>query len=142
MRALLDVNVLLALYDHHHMFHAQARGWWSVNVADGWASCPLTQNAFARIMSQPSYPRHRPIAEGAALLSVAINQSGHLFWPDDISIADPAVFDHRRIFGPKQVTDIYLLALAVQNSGRLATFDRSIPITAVRGAEARHLAVL
>ena len=67
---------------------------------------------------------------------------GHEFWSDSLSIADPAVFDHRRILGPDQITDVYLLGLAVKHGGRLVTFDRGIPIAAVRGAEARHLVVL
>jgi hypothetical protein len=44
--------------------------------------------------------------------------------------------------GPKQLTDIYLLALAVKNSGRLVTFDRAIPVAAVRSAEPQHLVVI
>ena len=46
------------------------------------------------------------------------------------------------ILGPNQITDVYLLGLAVKNGGRLVTFDRGVPIKAVRGAEARHLVVL
>ena len=54
----------------------------------------------------------------------------------------PSVFDHERMLGPGQVTDVYLLALAVKNEGRLVTFDRAIPLLAVRGADERHLVVL
>ncbi len=67
---------------------------------------------------------------------------GHVFWPDDVSLADPKRFDHDRLLGPGQITDAYLLALAVQNDGRLVTFDRTIPIAAVGGAEPRHVVSL
>ena len=41
--------------------------------------------------------------------------------------------------GHQKITDVYLLALAFRNKGRLATFDRSISWKAVIGAEPRHL---
>ena len=142
MRALLDVNALLALFDSDHLFHATSRSWWEANADDGWATSPLTQNGFVRVMSQPGYASRRSILEAVEALTAGTVQPEHQFWPDDISIADPALFDHTRILGPNQVTDVYLLALAVKNGGRLVTFDRGIPLAAVRGAEERHLAVI
>ena len=142
MRALFDVNALLALFDPDHTFHRRARAWWSTNQKAGWATCPLTQNGFVRIMSQPSYSQDGSIAYAAALLQAGIEQAGHAFWPDDIAMADRSVFDHSRILGPKQVTDVYLLALAVRHEGRLVTFDRGIPLAAVHGAKSRNLVVL
>jgi predicted nucleic acid-binding protein len=71
-----------------------------------------------------------------------MDRSDHLFWPDSFSVADPSIFDHSRILGSNQITDIYLLALAVKHGGRLVTFDRGIPLAAVRGAEPRHLVVI
>jgi len=58
------------------------------------------------------------------------------------ALIDPRCFDSKRILGPKQLTDIYLLALAVKNGGRLATFDRTIPMPAVHGAKPHHLVAL
>jgi predicted nucleic acid-binding protein len=66
----------------------------------------------------------------------------HEFWPDDISIADDRVFDRSCILGPNQITDAYLLGLAVKNGGRLVTFDRGIPLKAVRPAQRQNLIVL
>ena len=142
MRALFDVNMLLALFDVDHVHHGSAIAWWTDKQGHGWASCPLTQNGFVRVISQSSYPRPVSVAEAAAALRAQTEVSSHEFWPDDISIADPDIFDHGRILGTNQLTDIYLLALAVKNNGRLATFDRTIPLAAVRGAGPRHLAVL
>ena len=142
MRALFNVNVLLALFDPDHTFNRRARAWWSTNRTNGWATCPLTQNGFVRVMSQPSYRQNRSIADAAALLKAGVLQRGHALWPDDVAMTDVHMFDHSRILGPKQITDIYLLALAVRNEGRLVTFDRGIPLAAVRSAEPRHLIVL
>lgn len=142
MRALLDVNVLLAIFDIGHIHHDRARAWWKVHQSEGWASCPLTQNGFARIISKPGYDRPVPLQTALSGLATQLAQSGHEFWPDDISITEENLFDHTYILGPNQITDVYLLALAVRNGGRLVTFDRGLPLKAVRGAEARHLVVL
>lgn len=62
MRALLDVNVLIALLDEAHIHHQLAMGWLTNNIEQGWASCPMTQNGCIRILSQPSYPNTVPAA--------------------------------------------------------------------------------
>jgi predicted nucleic acid-binding protein len=76
------------------------------------------------------------------LFAEQIAGSDHVFWSDDISLTDSRCFDGTRILGPKQLTDVYLLALAVKNGGRLATLDRTVPLAAVRGAEPRHVVVI
>ena len=142
MRSLLDVNVLLALFQPDHVHFDRAQEWWKANQDYGWASCPLTQNGFVRILSQHSYPKPLPTAAAIGRLAEQIDQTDHLFWPDDLSIADRLVFDPGGILGPNQITDAYLLALAVKNGGRLATLDHGVSLRAVRGAEPRHLAVI
>lgn len=142
MRALLDVNVLLALFDPDHPHHLAANSWWTDEQGQGWASCPLTQNGFVRIISAPTYRRPLPIEEAIRLLRSQLLKPGHVFWPDDISLSDPSLFDHERLLSAKQITDVYLLALAVKNDGRLVTFDRSIAPAGVRGARAEHLVAL
>jgi toxin-antitoxin system PIN domain toxin len=139
MRVLLDVNVLIALLDQDHSMHAQALRWLSARAAQGWASCPITQNGCVRIMSHPNDPN--PLTVGAIMerLGEAIAAAGHEFWPDDLSLLDPRVADRSRIHGPRQVTDLYLLALAVRRGGCFASFDASIPRTAIEGAEKKHL---
>jgi uncharacterized protein len=142
VRALLDVNVLLPLFDIAHVHHTAARNWWARHKAGGWASCALTQNGFVRIISKPGYPRPIVLQTALSMLAKQLEEAGHEFWPDDISITDGSLFDHAFILGPNQITDVYLLGLAVKHGGRLVTFDRGLPLKAVRGAEARHLAVL
>jgi len=142
MRSLFDVNVLLALFQPEHIHFERAQTWWEANQRHGWASCPLTQNGFARVISQQSYRKPLPTAEAIGRLAEQIERTDHVFWPDDISIADAAAFDRSGILGPNQITDAYLLALAVKNGGRLVTFDQSIPLRAARAAEPRHLIVM
>ena len=66
----------------------------------------------------------------------------HEFWPDKVSLLDSDVVDSTRIHGPRQLTDIYLLALAVQHEGRLVTFDNGIPLAAVRRATRQNMLIL
>ncbi len=142
MRALFDVNVLLALFDPGHIHHQPAQGWRLTHKSQGWATCPLTQNGLARIISKPGYQRPIALTTAISMLGAQLSQADHEFWPDDVSIADDQLFDRSFILGPNQITDVYLMGLAVKHGGRLVTFDRGLPLKAVRGAEARHLVVL
>jgi len=142
MRALLDVNVLIALLDEAHSHHDAAAAWLPGNIKAGWASCPITQNGCVRIMSQGAYPGARPAARIIERLRAAAEHSAHEFWPDDISIVDPQAVDATRVHGARQITDTYLLGLAVKRGGRLVTFDSGIALSAVKGATARHLVML
>ena len=55
--ALLDVNVLVALFDPDHIHHDDAHEWFGENRQDGWATSPLTELALARILANPVYTR-------------------------------------------------------------------------------------
>lgn len=142
MRALLDINVLIALLDGGHQNHDDARIWFLRNVGTGWASCPLTQNGCARILSQPSYPNTIPTSVALEKLATACASSHHTFWSDDVSLIDAKTAYTSRIHGPRQLTDLYLLALAVKNGGRFVTFDQGVVLGAVRRATAKHLVVI
>jgi toxin-antitoxin system PIN domain toxin len=142
MRALLDVNVLIALLDSDHVHHLRAKAWLKENIKHGWASCPLTQNGCIRIMSQSGYPNALPAAAVAERLAAATATSHHIFWPDAISMLDTGRIAWNAVLGSRQVTDVYLLALAVQQDGRLVTLDRAVSLKAVPGAKTRHLIVI
>ena len=142
MRALLDINVLLALLDADHVDHGAARSWLQREIASGWASCAITQNGFVRIVSQPRYPSPVPPTEAIRRLEMATQAGQHEFWRCDLSVLDARWIDRTRVHGPRQVTDVYLLALAVAKGGRFITFDRAIPLAAVVGAREEHLVVL
>ncbi|MBK6638247.1 MAG: VapC toxin family PIN domain ribonuclease [Rhodocyclaceae bacterium] len=141
MRSLLDVNVLIALLDPDHVSHVPAKHWWLDQREAGWASCPLTQNGCVRIITQPAYPNPQSVATVAAMLDTLCADPCHEFWPDDASLLDARRFNHSHVHGPRQITDVYLLGLAVGHSGRLVTFDEKIPLSAVHGATRQHLLV-
>jgi uncharacterized protein len=142
MRALLDINVLLALLDSAHVDHQRAQKWISREIRHGWASCALTQNGFVRIISQPKYPSPVSLFKAVERLRLATSTEYHEFWPCSISFLEDRRIDSSRVHGPRQVTDIYLLALAVEHGGRLITLDESIPLSAAPGATPKHLVVI
>ena len=144
MRALLDINVLIALLDPDHVFHDRAHGWWKGQAKSGWASCPLTENGVVRIMSNPAYSRAAEFRPGELVeqLDLFVSQSNHEFWPDDLSLRDKTALVRDHLHSSRSITDIYLLALAVKNRGFLATFDQAIPVSAVRGATKESLTAI
>ncbi len=143
MVALLDINVLVALFDGAHIHHGTAHEWFGRHRAEGWATCPLTENGLVRVVSSGAYPGRRTSLQDAVERLRAFRRSdGHLFWEDSISLCDLSLIETAGIAGAAQLTDVYLLALALRNDGRLATFDRRISTAAVVGAEARHLALI
>jgi uncharacterized protein len=142
MRALLDVNVLIALLDAGHLHHRSATDWLKRNVRGGWASCPLTQNGCLRILSLPGYPNSQPAAAVAERLAVAAADASHEFWPDSLSLLDDGRLRWERVLSSRHITDAYLLALAVERGGRLVTFDRGISREIVAGAQPKHLETL
>jgi len=142
MRALLDVNVLIALLDEGHIYHGLAMSWLEREISHGWASCPLTQNGCIRIMSQPKYPGNVAAAQVAERLAEAANGPDHEFWPANISMLNEDVFDWSLVLGHRQVTDVYLLALAVHHGSRFVTFDRRIVLDTVKGARSENLKML
>ncbi len=140
--ALLDINVLVALFDPDHIHHDAAHRWFEEQRHDGWATCPLTELALVRILSNPTYwpgtERSAAIVERFRLFRAS---GDHQFWRDSLDVTDE-IFNLTFLKGHRQLTDVYLLGLAVKRNGRLATFDRSIPTRAVKGAERETLLVI
>lgn len=141
-RALLDINVLLALLDSDHTHHGRARDWIEADIAGGWASCAITQNGFVRIVCQERYPSPVAPSEAISRLAQATRTAHHQFWPCTISLLDESVIDRTHVLGPRQVTDAYLLALATQNGGRFVTFDQAVPRSAVPMSTLDNLIIL
>ena len=142
MRALFDVNFLLALFLPAHVFHDDAEKWFSENHEFGWSSCAITENGAVRILSQPALGTNLTCAGAIAKIADAARRTDHSFWPDSISLTDAAIFDQRYILSSKQITDTYLLGLAAQNKGRLVTCDKGIVLSSVRIAADENLVVL
>jgi uncharacterized protein len=143
MRALLDVNVWVALFDDAHQFSDRANAF--IEARDTKiATCPLVENAVIRVMSLPSYSQRGglPIQVVRERLREACAALDHEFWPDEISLRDDPLVDFARVQGHNQITDLYLLALAVHRRGCLASFDQGIALTSVRGATTRSFKLL
>ena len=129
---LLDVNLLLALSDPVHEHHKVAHGWFAAYGCQAWATCPITENGFVRIASHLKYP-NRP-GDSSVVLAILRRfcaAEGHHFWAGDVSLRE--LLEPGRVVTPAQVTDLYLLGLAVHREGKLATLDQRIPAAAVRG---------
>jgi hypothetical protein len=131
---LLDVNVLLALLDPQHVFHAAAHAWAARAAGARWLTCPLVQNGALRVASQAAYSERLGTAASVReVLAAFCADPRHEFCPDDVSLLDPAHLVRPELLTPGRVTDLYLLALARHHDARLATFDRRIVAAAVRG---------
>ena len=140
--ALLDVNVLVALFDPNHVHHEPVHDWLSTNRRNGWASCPLTENGLVRVLSNSAYSGGHETAERIRQRLGMFCASGHhTFWPDQLSLRDERRFNLAGVTH-RQITDVYLLALATDKGGRLATLDRSIPLRSVIGANRDCLALI
>jgi toxin-antitoxin system PIN domain toxin len=139
---LLDLNALIAFGDPDHEHHQAMQEWFMASGKADWGVCPLTESGFVRITTNPSYsPASRTIAQATAILSDFAGHPGYRYW----TITDPwaaltALFS-ARLLGHQQVTDAYLLGLAVKEKGVLVTFDKAIKYLA--GTEySRNLLVL
>ncbi|KAA1178670.1 PIN domain-containing protein [Rhizobium tropici] len=141
MTFLLDINVLIALFDPTHVAHDVAHGWFHSTGSESWATCPLTENGVIRILSQSSYPNSPGPPSTAALLVAQLRGlPGHRFWADDVSLLDNSLVDSTKLLTAGQITDTYLLALAKFHGGRLATLDRRLSAIAVKdGKAALHI---
>ncbi len=134
MSYLLDVNVLIARTDPRHESHAAVRAWLDGLGTEPILFCPLVENGFLRIYGHPSYPGG-PRTPGRAAVDLDDMRAlpNAAFIPDDVSIHDTELFDRTPELAPRQLTDVYLLGLAVSKGARFATLDGRIPASSVRG---------
>lgn len=124
---LLDANVLIALAWPEHQDHACAGAWFSRHPRNGWATCPFTQSALVRLLSNPVFsPRALTVENALRLLEANVKLPGHHFWPSDITVTDAIGKIERRLTGHGQITDAYLIGLAIHHRGKLATLDKGI----------------
>ena len=143
MRLLLDVNVLVALLDEAHVHHAIAQNLIAQPKLKI-ATCALTENGVLRVLNLPGYSTYGPAGFEAVRTQLVqlCKDTDHEFWPCDVTLRDDSKIDWSRIMGHNQITDAYLLALAVEHDGTLATLDHRVAINAARGAQAKHLQLL
>jgi predicted nucleic acid-binding protein len=87
-----------------------------------------------RIVGHSKYPNFPGSpADVATYIAAPRALPGHEFWADVISLMESGVVDVLQIATSGQVTDTYLLALAVSHGGQLATFNRRLATKAVQG---------
>jgi len=143
MRALLDVNVWVALFDDAHQFSDRANAFIETPGLKI-ATCPLVENGVIRVLGSPSCSRVAtlPIQQVRDRLRLACETLDHVFWPDDDSLRDETLFNFDRAQGHNHLTDKYLLGLAVRHRGRFVPFDQAIGLQCARGASANHLVLL
>ena len=124
---LLDTNVLIALTEAGHIHHQNAQNWLNSSGEHEWGICPLTEMGFLRITTNSkSYPNPRTFGLAIAILEMVKAFPGFCYWEiKDSWVALTAPFASR-ISGHQQVTDAYLLGLAIKEDGMLVTFDRGV----------------
>jgi toxin-antitoxin system PIN domain toxin len=136
MTFLLDVNVLIALIEPAHVGHDAAHRWFEAEGKRAWATCPLTENGVMRIVGHPKYPNSPGSPAVVAQIMAQLRLlPGHVFLPDDIGLTGSEHVDPAQLLTSGQVTDSYLLALAVAQGGQLATLDRRLSVKAVQGGK-------
>ena len=124
---LFDVNLLIALMWPAHEDHEKAQEWFAHNAHQGWATCPFTQAAFVRIVANPAFSPDAPSPlEAAGLLASNLKHQNHHFWADEITLGEAIEPFSNRLSGHQQVTDAYLLGLAIHKKGKLATMDNAV----------------
>jgi hypothetical protein len=133
-RYLLDLNALIAFADHDHEHHEAMQRWFISSGREDWGVCPLTEAGFIRVTTNPNYrPASRTIEQALAVLADFAAHSGYRYWPIAEKWAVLTAPFSARLLGHQQVTDAYLLGLAVKEGGVLVTFDKGIKYLA--GAE-------
>lgn len=141
---LLDVNVLLGWLWPTHETHKAAQIWMQNHRQEPWATCPVTEMGFLRIVTNRSFSPHAPgWAEAVKILRKHTEGSpNHSFWQDSLTLAEVDLRLGRRIKGPNQITDAYLLTMAVHHKGRLVTFDYRTQSLAPKGSEEHDALVI
>ncbi|WP_263375074.1 TA system VapC family ribonuclease toxin [Granulicella aggregans] len=123
-RYLLDVSVLVALLSEDHIHHNLVTVWF--NQPDlQWAICPFTEAGFLRNATAPRSGQIS-MAEATAVLSQIAKEPGYLYVPITVDWQTLCSLFFKRIYGTKQVTDAYLLGLAVRERLVLSTMDKAV----------------
>jgi len=137
---LLDANLLIALTHAAHVHHGEAHAWFGQVGKRRWASCALTQLAFVRLTSNPRVVGESitPAQAMEALASMTAH-AAHEYWADAPEPLSVSTLNSVAVVGHRQVTDAYLLGLAVLRGQCLATLDRGLLTFAQAVGQAAHI---
>jgi toxin-antitoxin system PIN domain toxin len=122
---LVDVNVLIALADEEHIHYTTATNWLDAMGDNEWGACAFSHAGFLRIMTNPKLGGYS-VGDATEVLISLSQHPGYRFWPihdDWMSLTGPF---RQRVFGHQQITDVWLLGLAVKEGGVLVTMDTAI----------------
>jgi len=135
---LLDVNALLALMWPHQEHHSVVKAWIFAGGRKHWVTCPTTEAGCIRLLTNPVVtPGALRVSEALHLLQTNLKQPGHVFWPDDVNLLTSISLCKATLQGYRQITDAYLLGLALQHRAHLGTLDSGIASLALLSARTR-----
>lgn len=138
-RFLVDVNVLFSYGTEDHPHYSAVTRWIDSLTTDTWGTCAFTQAGFLRLMSHPAVGGATLISAERVLASMT-DHPRHLYWPILEDWRGISTGFNQRIFGHQQITDAWLLGLAVREGGVVVTFDRGLQTMA--GERYRHHVLL
>ena len=120
-----DVNVLIALSDMDHVDHRSASNWLGQIGEGQFLLCPITEAGFVRMCMAPHVGK-RAVKEALGILREMTNLSCYAYLPilePWLQLIQPFA---SRLHGYRQVTDAYLLGLAIKHDVILVTLDQHI----------------
>jgi toxin-antitoxin system PIN domain toxin len=123
-RYLLDVNVFLALVSENHIHHQLVTTWFNTPGLR-WAICPFTEAGFLRNATAPRSGQIT-MSEATAVLARMAQRPGYHYLPIAAGWQTLCSPFFTRLYGTKQVTDAYLLGLALREGLVLVTMDKAI----------------
>lgn len=133
---LVDVNVLIARLFEGHEHHRAAVEWFDTPGLQ-WALCPWTEAGFLRYATRPG---RLDMGEATGILEELAQHRGyhyHAVAHDWRTLTQPFF---QKLHGHKQITDAYLLGMAIHDGLVLVTFDQRIAHLAE--AHSRHVHIL
>jgi toxin-antitoxin system PIN domain toxin len=121
---LLDVNVLIALTDEGHVHNHTVIKWFNTPGLD-WGRCAFSEAGFFRISVNPKLGG-LTFEDANNILATLTKRHGYRYWPITTDWAELVAPFRERVLGHQQVTDAWLLGLAIKEDGILVTLDKAI----------------
>jgi hypothetical protein len=137
MAYLLDLNLLIALVSEDHIYHSSAMEWFDTPSLQ-WALCPFTEAGLLRFLTHPK-AGNLPMDEAVAILSSLKREPGYHYLPVAADWHQTTAPFAAGLHGHNQITDAFLLGIAIREGVILATFDKAILRMAGKHREQVHV---